>query len=119
MRPVADAARASFYTATGLTPDMQLAYEKYFDSVTLESCLGTESLAMYTCETIPIVSLASDIFDNTHNLKPYRKHATEEPTDSGEDTEDSSEEEEGSNSCPGTRTNTARTRIARSGRVGW
>lgn len=119
VRPVTDAARASFYTATGLTPDMQLAYESYFDSVTLESSLGTESLAMYTCETIPIISLASDIFDNTHNLNPYRKYATEEPTDSGEDTEDSSEEEEDSNSCPGTGTNTTGTRIARTGRVGW
>lgn len=65
---VTDAARVSFYRGTGVTPDMQLAYERLFDAYSLTSKIEPGTTEVYVCKSFPIVDLAPDIFDNTENL---------------------------------------------------
>lgn len=61
-------ARVSFYLGTGVTPDLQIAYERYFDSVDLSSEFVPSINELHTCSSIPIIELAPDIFDNSKNL---------------------------------------------------
>lgn len=67
-RQVTPEARVSFFNATGITPDMQLAYERAFSAFTLETQFQHAAEELHVCKSIPIIELAPDIFDNSEHL---------------------------------------------------
>lgn len=72
--PVTSEARISFYAGTGITPDLQIAYEQFFDSVELTSNFEHQQQVVYQCKSVPIIEMAPDIFDYTEYLKINRKY---------------------------------------------
>ncbi len=67
-KPVTAAARASFAQATGVGPDMQLAYEELFRRATIEPTLHpTGAAPEFRRYVAPIIEQAPSIFDNINN----------------------------------------------------
>lgn len=63
-RPPCAESRASFYRATGITPDLQLEYEKYYDSLNIDTKIKVTGALEVENAPIPCIALAPVIFYN-------------------------------------------------------
>lgn len=64
-KPVTPEARASFFKAFGITPDLQIAYEEYYGRLRISKlCMDKPVGERVTARSIPLISEAPQIFIN-------------------------------------------------------
>lgn len=79
--PVHDEARASFAQATGIGPELQIAYEQLFDQMHLSSeIVDMPGMVHYTNQSVPILEQALSIFDNSNDRLFFGDPLTSPPT---------------------------------------
>lgn len=68
VREIHPDARVSFYAATGVSPDLQIALEGVYDRHNLSTNLVADPREVYDCQSLAVLQMAPDIFDTTKLL---------------------------------------------------